>query len=182
MKYIHLNVMFLLFHVSVFAQNGPREITPETLQKILAETESEIPKLKQQLLNKGLSENELEFSLDTFRIENIASRKIDIDYSTTGMNKSVIEMKASYEVIMNKYYKKLLDSLSEDDKKALIDAQKAWIKFRDSEMKLVGTLTEEEYSGGGSIQSNIYVSRDAQFMVDRTLEIFNYYNTIYNNQ
>jgi uncharacterized protein YecT (DUF1311 family) len=91
------------------------------------------------------------------------------------MNTTIKNMAASYDKLMNKYYNKLLKLLKPDDKNVLVAAQKAWLKYRDAEFKLIGTMTKEEYSGGGTIQTNIANGRYADITVRRTIEIFNYY-------
>jgi uncharacterized protein YecT (DUF1311 family) len=103
---------------------------------------------------------------------------MDIDYSTVGMNITVNEMTSTYDKLMNRYYNKLLKILKPEDKKILVTAQKAWITYRNAETKLIGTLTKEEYSGGGSIQSNIATGSYSDLVVKRAIEIFNYYNGV----
>ncbi len=103
---------------------------------------------------------------------------MDIDYSTVGMNITVDEMTSSYDKLMNKYYNKLLKILKPDDKKILVTAQKAWLAYRDAEAKLIGKMTKEEYSGGGTIQSNIATGSYSDLVVKRAIEIFNYYDGI----
>jgi uncharacterized protein YecT (DUF1311 family) len=157
-------------------QNSPKEISPEILKKLKAEVEVQIPKLK--LSKQELNADEIEFKIDTFRIETIASKRMDIDYSTTGMNITVDELTISYDKLMNKYYGKLMKLLKPEDKKVLITAQKAWLVFRDAELNLIGTMTDDQYSGGGTIQSNIRMGQYSSLVVERTIEIFRYYNGI----
>ena len=103
---------------------------------------------------------------------------MDIDYSTAGMNITVDELTIGYDKLMNKYYSKLMKSLKPEDKKVLITAQKAWLVFRDAEIKLIGTMTEDQYSGGGTMQSNIRMGQYSSLVVERTIDIFHYYNGI----
>lgn len=174
-------IIVTLFFVAQFAfgQNEmPKEITPQILAKIKAEIEKQVPAFKQQISKNELSKDEIEFALDTFRIEQLVSKRMNIDYSTTGMNTTVYEMSISYDVLMNKYYNKLLKALRPEDKRILIAAQKAWLAYRDAEDKLISTMTKEEYSGGGTIQSNIATGAYADLIVKRAIEIFNYYDSI----
>ena len=107
---------------------------------------------------------------------------MDIDYTTAGMNITVLEMASSYDKLMNKYYNKLLKMLSPDDDKILIAAQKSWLVYRDAEAKLIGTITDPAYSGGGTMQSNIATGRYADLVVQRTIKIFQYYNSVIENK
>lgn len=178
MKNFLLITFLYLIGNSVLGQNNPTEITPDILKKITSEVESQIPKLKLKLSKQEFNPDEIEFAIDTFRIETIASKRINIDYSTTGMNISVDELTVAYDKLLNKYYGKLMKLLEPEDKKVLISAQKAWLAFRDAELNLIGTMTDEKYSGGGTIQSNIRIGSYSSLVVQRTIKIFNYYNDI----
>ena len=171
--------LFLLIVRCSFAQNdGPKEITPQGLQKIKLDVEKLVPAFKKNLSKQYLSVDQIEFSVDTFRIEQIVSKRMDIDYSTVGMNTTMEEMTSSYDLLLNKYYNKLLKLLNTEDKKTLVTAQKAWLVFRDAEAKLISTMTKEEYSGGGSIQSTIATGSYADLLIKRTIDIFNYYDGV----
>ena len=179
MKYFFLLVLVVLETTSINAQNGwPNEITPKVLQNIKDDIEKKIPALKGSYLAKEYTSDEIEFSLDTFRFTQVVKKRMEVDYSTAGMNQTVIEMTKSYDILMNKYYNKLLNRLRLEDKKILIVTQRAWIKFRDAEFKLIGVLLNDNYTGGGTIHSSIAISRYSDIIVNRTMEIFNYYNEI----
>lgn len=182
MKHFLLSMILCFLGNIALGQNSPKEISPEILKKIKAEVETQVPSLKLKLSKQELNADEIEFKIDTFRIETIASKRIEIDYSTTGMNISVDEMTTAYDKLMNKYYNKLMKLLKPEDKKVLITAQKAWLAFRDAELNLIGTMTNDDYSGGGTIQSNIRVGSYSSLVVERTIEIFNYYNGIIKNE
>ena len=168
---------FIFISLNLTAQQDwPQPITPELLKKIKAEVEKEVPAFRAQLLKMEMTGDQVEFAIDTFRIERIVDKRMDIDYSTQGMNQTVNEMRESYDKLMNKYYNKLLKALKPADQKTLIAAQRAWIAYRDAEVKLIGTMTKEEYSGGGTIQTNIFTGSYADIVVRRALEIFNYYD------
>ena len=107
---------------------------------------------------------------------------MDIDYTTAGMNFTVREMASSYDKLMNKYYNKLMNMLSLDDRKILIAAQKSWLVYRDAEDKLIGTITDPAYSGGGTMQSNIARGNYADLVVRRTIQIFQYYLSVIENK
>lgn len=78
-----------------------KEITPEVMQSIKRNTESLIPSLLSELSRQDLSKDQIEFSLDTFRIEKIASGQMEIDYSTIGINETIKQSVASFEKLIN---------------------------------------------------------------------------------
>jgi uncharacterized protein YecT (DUF1311 family) len=167
-----------LIFFSFGQKNAPKEITSQVLQKIKADVEKDVSAFKQKISKEEMTADRIEFSVDTFRIEQIVSKRMDIDYSTNGMNITVEEMTVSYDKLMNKYFNKLFKSLKPEDKKVLVTAQKAWIGYRNAEGKLIGTMTKDIYSGGGTIQSNIATGSYSNLVIKRAIEIFNYYDSI----
>jgi len=151
------------------------EVTPELQKKIKQDIEKEIPKLKERLKNKQENDGIIEFKIDTFRVEQFMSKWTDTDYSDFGMKQACYETANLYDVLLNKYYKKLLTLLKGDDKKILIQAQKAWLIFRDNENKLVQTISAEQYSGGGTMQQLREASIYLALIKKRTIDLFSHY-------
>ncbi|MBW4889707.1 DUF1311 domain-containing protein [Mucilaginibacter sp. HMF5004] len=186
MKYYLLPVI-LLFSTLTFAQkhDGPTPITPAIEKKINAEIEKEIPvflvKLEKETQERTDKFDEsVKFCTDTFKIERFLNKAMDYDYSTTGMNKIVYDAAAKYDVLMNKYYKLLSAKLKPKDKAVLLTAQRSWLAYRDNELKLYGMLTQDEYSGGGTIQSNFRSSHYMELIKERALKLWKYYAGLYN--
>ncbi len=178
-KRIGLIFIFALVQFWVMGQNiGPRAITPAILQQIKTDVEKLIPAFKTTLIEKELTTEQISFSVDTFLIQQVLLRRMNIDYSTAGMNLSILEMTSSYDQLMNKYYTRLLKMLNQEDKTVLIRTQKAWLSFRDAESELIKTIAKDKYSGGGTIQSNIISSAYADLIVKRCIDIFKYYDNI----
>lgn len=175
MKQSILLSILLLISQLIFCQT---EITPQRLQKIKLEVEAQTIKFRTCIINKNQSEEQIQFSMDTFRINKISESRMKIDYSTIGMNTAIAEMTAAYDKLLNKYYNKLLKSLKGEDKKTFILAQRSWLSYRDSEFKLVQTLAKDSYSGGGTIQSNIVIGAYSDMVLQRTLTIFDYYDRL----
>jgi len=155
-----------------------RELTPAILQDIKADIEIKAIQFKSTLSTVEMTPDQIEFSVDTFKIEQTALKKVDIDFSTAGMNKATNDLTASYDTLLNKYYQKLLTSLSIEDKNVLIVAHRAWMSFRDAEAKLIWTMTKDVYSGGGTIQSNIATDSYSYLVKQRALEMYRYYDSI----
>ncbi len=180
MKHFILFISFIVYSIiPLLAQiEDPKEITPQILQKITTEVDREAKLYTESLSNEDMSKDQLEFTIDTFKLEHIVTKRMEIDYSTAGMNTTLSERTTAYDALLNKYYNKILKRLNQDDKKVLINAQKAWLSYRDAEMKLISTMTKEEYSGGGTIQSNIATGAYSDLVVNRTIELFRYYDSI----
>ena len=86
MKFLLL-VFGLFFQMTGFSQfsKAPVEVTPTLQQKIKQQIEKDIPKLKQQLEKEQVNAVEIEFALDTFRVERFMSKWINLDYGDFGM-------------------------------------------------------------------------------------------------
>lgn len=179
MKHIFL-ILGLLTKSIVFAQSSdaPREVTPEIENKIKKEVEKSALGFQRKLKASNESSLDMEFSIDTFKVERYEELYLSYDYSTSGMVTASYIATHQYDSLLNKYYKKLLSLLKPNDKQALIQAQKAWITFRDSESKLIATVSQEEYSGGGTVQLLIDSSSYLNLIKNRVLEIFDHLDRI----
>lgn len=134
-----------------------------------------------QKLEKNSDNNAIwvDFSVDTFKIEHTISARMSTEYRTQAMNAIVSDGTIEYDKLLNKYYNKLLAKLNSEDKKVLIATQRAWLSFRDNELKLIGVVGKSEYSGGGTIQSNFDVGDYHEIVKRRTIEIFQHlYRTV----
>ena len=173
MKYL-LSILFAGSLSTGFAQsdNAPAGIAPEAASKMAKEISRESELLREKLKKNKYSDYNIEFTIDTFRIERQFGRYVDMDYSTAGMTSAAYEAAAQYDSLMNKYYRRLYQLLSVDDRKVLVKAQKAWLAFRDSETELTGILGKEEYSGGGTMQLITDASAYLELIRKRTIELF----------
>jgi len=168
----------LSFHVTTFSQNlkDPIEVTSELQSKIKQRIEKkDVPKLKLQLEKEKYNSIQIEFTLDTFRVEQFMNSWIDLDYGDFGMRDAAYAAARIYDSLLNKYYKKLLTVLKPADKKVLTQAQKAWLLFRDSEYKLVETISKDEYSGGGTMQQLTESGGYLNMVKIRVIAIFYHY-------
>jgi uncharacterized protein YecT (DUF1311 family) len=176
---IYLSLALLLLITSL--SFGQRKITESELTYIHTQIEKDAVKLRDSLnLKKDefTTEYETEIKVDIFKINELRKRKIEIDWSTAAMSNSVYEEEKGYDKLLNKYYSILKKKLSAEDRKVLTESQINWIKFRDSERKLSSVISYEQYSGGGTIQSNIRAGKFCEITEKRLLEIINYINRI----
>jgi uncharacterized protein YecT (DUF1311 family) len=176
MKYLLL-LLTLLIRIQVYSQSAkaPVEVTPQLEKQIRADIEKKVAGLRQQLLKNQETGPAIEFKLDTFRVEKYMEMYITYDYSTAGMRRAAYNGAYQYDSLLNKYYKKLSLVLSKEDRLVLVEAQKAWISFRDKEAKLVELIGKDGYSGGGTIQQLIDASEYLDVVRQRTLKLFGHY-------
>jgi uncharacterized protein YecT (DUF1311 family) len=170
-------LFMLVISCNAFAQeDGPMPLTPAIKQRIAKEISEQLVYFEKTCVQDGFLNHEIAFMKDTFRINNTMKRSIDFDYSTHGMNEAMLQAYDAYDSLLNVYYNKLLSILDLTDKKILVQAQKAWILFRDNEKKLIGLLGNEKYSGGGTIQSNFANASYLQVVETRVINLFQSYS------
>ena len=172
-----MKYLFFLYFLSFSSLlNAQRKINEKDILKINKEIETEISILKDSLNNfeKNITPIDLEFKTDIYKIEKLAEKKININYSTIGMSNTVFELEKNYDKLLNKYYKILVEKLNSEDKEKLKKSQKNWLNFRNSERILVGIISKTQYSGGGTIQSNIRAGKICEITKKRVYEIKEY--------
>ena len=150
-----------------------REVNETDILKFNQEIDNDIIKLKDSLTNSKnyLSKIDLEFKSDIYRIEKLANKKIEVNSTTMGMTKAIFELEKGYDQLLNKYYQVLIRKLKSEDIEKLKISQRNWMAFRDSERVLVGIVSKDEYSGGGTIQGNIRASRICEMTKVRVYNI-----------
>lgn len=171
---LRIKIIILILTINV-------RLSGQDLAKIRIIVEKDAKYYKQKL-EKNTNNNPLwiEFSVDTFKIEHTISERMSTAYRTQEMNAIVSDGTTEYDKLLNKYYNRLLTKLNSEDKKILISAQRAWLSFRDAELKLIGVISKTEYSGGGTIQSNINVGDYHEIIKKRTIDIFGHlYRTVF---
>ena len=146
---------------------------------LLDSIENESFNLRKQLKREEEYEKVIQFTIDTFKINQYTKRKMIYFYTTNGMNMVVNEETHRYDSLMNVYYTKLKNELSTKDQQILKSAQLSWLNYRDKELDLIGLLRDEKYSGGGTIQSNLYTGMHNSLVIQRTIELFEHYNGLY---
>lgn len=159
----------------LFAQGN---LTEEMKQKIISDVEKETLEFRQTLSSEKEDQTFRSFAMDTFRIERTMSKCMDIDYSTHGMLNAMRDAGEAYDRLLNKYYQLLLKDLKEADKVLLINAQKAWLKFRDEEQKLILKIHEDKYTGGGTMYQLNLEGMLLQRIQQRVFELFGMYDAI----
>ncbi|NDW10649.1 lysozyme inhibitor LprI family protein [Dysgonomonas sp. 520] len=121
-----------------------------------------------------------EFEQDTARLEKKIADMLESDYSTMGMIEAANAQAEGYDALLNKYYKILMQCLTEADKKVLRESQRNWIKFRDGEYAVIsGLVASRKYTGGGTMWGPVSVSMRASLIKQRLMEIYAYIDVVY---
>ena len=156
---------------------GQRQISNIELRKIKAKIEKDAMHYKDSLNERKdvfTSNYEIEFKCDAYKVRELRKRRISIDWTTVGMSKAVYDEERAYDSLLNKYYQVLLSKLTAEDQLKLRESQRNWLKFRDSERELNGIISKDEYSGGGTIQSNLRAAGYCEITEKRLFEIVAY--------
>jgi len=172
-------LLFISFNCLTGFCQSTRQLTKQDSVRIENQTEEYVSFLRDRLeketfLDDSKKTTIIAFTLDTCRIERIASEQMKIDFSTVGMSNSVNELNRQYDQLLNTYYQKLLSKLKDSDKEILKQAQRNWIQFRDSELKLINLLSEDIYPGGGTMQTNRRSARSLYLTKKRLIELYQY--------
>lgn len=98
------------------------------------------------------------------------------DSSTAGMNNCTNEARNKWDGEMNRFYRLLMDRLDAEESAKLKQAQRAWIKFRDSEFEYINAVYHRPMVG--SIYTNIAAADKSEVVKKRALELEGYYNIL----
>jgi uncharacterized protein YecT (DUF1311 family) len=173
-----ISILILFYYCFAGFAIAQNEFTTLDSVRLVRKIDKQMISLRQEL-DKKYGEDQhkelmIEFAIDTARIERFTSEKMSVDYSTAGMNDAITELNNGYDKLLNKYYKKLISGLEPTDKEILKQAQRNWILYRDSQIKLIRLLSDDKYSGGGSIQTNICSADILSLTKERVIQLFQY--------
>lgn len=116
----------------------------------------------------------IEFRQDTMLIEQQVANMLKKDYSTVGMANAISTLENGYDKLLNKYYQLLTNKLKEEDRTTLVEAQRSWLKFRDTEKMLIRTISSETYTGGGTMWIPVAASVAADLTKERVIDLYHY--------
>lgn len=107
-------------------------------------------------------------------VELVASEKFEKAFSTADMLEAGSVVSDEYDRLMNKFYQELLDDITEEDREIVRQAQRDWITFRDSEMKLNRLLSKPRY-GGGTMQPVLNIGNYMELVKERALDLYRHH-------
>lgn len=136
--------------------------------------------LKTEDYPDGYIQMNMEYETDIKIIETLAKYREKNDGSTGGMLSLCDDETEAYDALLNKYYKKLLNRVNENDREIIRIAQRSWLKFRESETEMQSMLVKPEYKGGGGSMYAIYPSGlFLRLTKQRVKELFLHFSEIY---
>lgn len=173
-----LQIFILLFLLVQFT-HSQKKISESDLVAIKAKIENEISDLRKRFDTKDyFNANEkqltIDFNVDTYRIDTLMARKINVDFSNQGMVQAMSDATVSYDKLLNKYYRMLFAKLSVADQEILKMTQRNWILYRDSEIKLINTLLKIEYAGVGLDQRLFAATDILDITKNRVVDLYDY--------
>jgi uncharacterized protein YecT (DUF1311 family) len=157
-----------------FAQWSENELKPY-LQKADEQVKVYTDYMRSGKLNREISALDIAFTADTMRIERAASLLNDEYYSTIDMYNTFLFQMTEYDKLLNKYYKLIMDKLTEADKVKFRNAQRLWLQYRDSEAKIIGdVITSDKYTGGGRIWGLCAGARNLDIIKERVISFYGF--------
>ena len=121
---------------------------------------------------KGTASIDIVYAADTFKIEWFMTKWIAYDDREFCIREAINTVANLYDSLLNKYYKRLNAELKGEPKKSLIQAQRAWLTFRDSETKLVYTISKTAYSGVGTKEQLTEAYSNLDMLKTRTHSLY----------
>lgn len=154
-----------------------REYSDVEFKNVFYDLENEINiKTKKAIGRNELNEKERAFFNDTIRIAAYYGQFDDI--STQGMNEGYIFYNAAFDLLLNKYYKLALGTLTDEYKKGLVTSQRIWLDYYIKEKDFLFSL----YSTGLA-NSLLYIWPTInEVMVQRVNTLYYIYLGVNNNE
>lgn len=177
---IVLSLLLLLANCRCFAQWSEDELKPyrqKADKAVKAYTDKMIQSGNRDKDDDAL---EIEFVADTMRIERtVGFIEDDGRYSTPDMHNTLSFQMAEYDKLLNKYYKLLMNKLSDEDKAKFREAQRVWLKYRDSEEKINSEIiAPNKYTGGGTMWPLIARGRTLSIVKERVFGLYEFIKCI----
>lgn len=118
--------------------------------------------------------------IDTFRINRFEHEWLKLNDSDNSITEVTVTTTNMYDALLNKYYKKIMALLNPKDKSTLIQAQRSWVSYRDSEKELNKLVAGIQFEGG-TLQILTNASSYKNIVVDRVKGLFQDYQAILQN-
>ena len=121
----------------------------------------------------------LVFQLDTLKANRETAVRLDSAMTMYDMIQVFVIDNSNYDVLLNKYYKRLMNRLSPNDQLILKESQINWIKFRDSEIKTIRMISANKYAGGGTMEGLDNMTAICSLTMHRVDELYQHLFRLY---
>lgn len=174
MNKIIATTILLLAGQLCFAQIGEEVIEPYGRK-----ADRDVETFVGEMIRKGKWDKEydalkIEFTTDTMRIE-LTARLFGEDghYTTADMHNTVLYQLAEYDKLLNKYYRLLMNKLSDEDREKFRESQRVWLSYRDSEKKVNREIVApNKYTGSGTMWPLIAGGRNLDIVRERVCTLY----------
>ncbi len=121
-----------------------------------------------------LNYDEADYVVETMIIDSTMSRKLNIVYYNSDYPPVIYEAVEGYDKLLNKYYKILMAKLPKDEAELLRMNQRAWLTFRDTNIKFQDAIFfgNDYYGREGQIYT--YPNIILDMYKTRVAELFDY--------
>lgn len=83
---------------------------------------------------------------------------------------------SSYDKLLNTYYKKCLELIKPEDKKLFTETQRAWVLWKEKEIKLIELKNLPKYSGFSDMMIATNADEELQLIKKRVFDLYNYWH------
>jgi uncharacterized protein YecT (DUF1311 family) len=112
---------------------------------------------------------------DTATIEKKLNSELDKAQGGIQSAMAVGNAITSYDKLLNNYYQKCLSKIKPADKNQLIATQKAWLAWKEKEVKLIVLKNSPKYSGPSDIMAGTNAEEELKIVRDRVVDLYNYW-------
>lgn len=151
---------------------GFSQLSDAKLKRLEYQVDSSASLLHEKLLAKSEPLLSTQFTVDTFKVEQLLAKKMAADTSQAERIAAINEAEIEYTFLMEKYYSLLLNIYDEEGKKSIAAAQKKWLKYRDDEIKMTEKLYEEEKKGDLKSKEIAKASENLELTKERVVELY----------
>lgn len=151
---------------------GFSQLTDAQLKRLEYQVDSAASLLHEKLISNSESLLTTEFTVDTFKVEKLKQKKMAMDTSLAEKIAAINEAEIQYTILMDKYYSVLLNRFDDEGKKAIVAAQKKWLKYRDDEIAMTEKLYDEQHKGDVKSKEIGKALENLELTKERVVEIY----------
>lgn len=166
--------------ISVYGQTETEELTfEEAITLCAAEARQRVEEFIQEKIrfhrwDPKYDSLKIEFTADTLFIESVEMFLMEKGRDNMlELKLTTAYKKEKYDQLLNKYYHIVRDRLTPEHQRLFLNAQRTWLKYRDSEEEINRQLIASgEYTGGGTMWPLVSAHRSVQIIKHRVVYFY----------